>query len=418
MLSGVRILSLTNYWAGPSAVRLLTDMGAEAIKVEAIGRPDPSRGPKAGAAERRDYPCDELGPDPWNRAPRFNERHLGSLGLTLDLASQRGRELFLRLVEISDVVIENFSARVMTRLGLDYAELRKAKPDVILVSMPGFGVGGPWKDFISFGPTLEYISGLASLTGYESGDARLSGILVPDFIGALHGASAVLAALHHRRRTGEGTHVELSQLECALSLVGEELLTAQLATGDAKPLGNRHATLAPHGVYPCKGASAGEEAWIALTVTCEREWTAFCGMEGLQSLASDSRFATPLLRKTHEDELDALIVCWSGGLGKYQAAYRMQQAGVPAAPVLSARDHFGDPQVLARGMLTAVDHPSAGRRIYHGVSWKTVGGEDPTLGPAPRLGEHNELILGSLLGLDSAQIEALRSEGVIGEAPL
>jgi crotonobetainyl-CoA:carnitine CoA-transferase CaiB-like acyl-CoA transferase len=417
-LEGIRILSLTNHWAGPSAVRFLADLGAQAIKLEAAKRPDPARGPKAGHRDRREYPNDDAGRDPWNRVPRFNERHLGNLDLALDLSHPIGKQVFLDLVRISDVVVENFSLKVMRSLGLEYEVLNAVKPDIILVSMPGFGSSGPWRNYRSYGPTLEYLSGMAALTGYEEGQALPSNILIPDCMGAIHGAGAIMAALYHREQTGEGQHIELAQLEGTLCLMGDALLDTAINGAAPKAMGNRHATCAPHGCYPSKGTVGDEDAWITIAVTSDAEWQALCDAAKKPEWLSDPRFATMSSRKRNENELDAAISEWTAKFEKYQLAHRLQRAGVAAAPVMNARDFHGDPQVLARRMLVPVDHPSAGLRSYHGNTWKLSKAAAPELRPAPTLGQHNRFVLEELLGMVSADVDALEREGVIGTEPL
>ncbi len=417
-LEGCRILSLTNHWAGPSAVRMLADMGAQAIKLEATKRPDPARGPKQGHRDRREYPGDDAGRDPWNRVPRFNERHLGNLDVALDLSHASGKKIFLDLVRVSDVVVENFSARVMHSLGLEYEVLRAAKPDLVMLSMPGFGQSGPWKNYRSFGPTLEYLSGMAALTGYEKGESMPSGILIPDFMGALNGASAVLMGLYHRNQTGEGQHIELAQLEGTLCLLGDALLQTAITGAAPKAQGNRHESFAPHGAFPCKGGVGSEEAWITIAVTDEPQWQALCRAAKKSEWLSEPRYASMVSRKVHEQELNAALVAWTVKFEKYQLAHLLQRAGVPAAPVLNPRDFFGDPQVLARKMLVQVDHPSAGLRSYHGTSWKMSGVPHRDPQPAPMLGQHNRFVLQDILGMDDAAIDALEREGVIGSEPL
>ncbi len=417
-LEGYRVLSLTNHWAGPSAVRLLADMGAQAIKLEATKRPDPARGPKAGHRDRREYPNDDVGRDPWNRVPRFNERHLGSLGVALDLSDPRGKQVFLDLVRVSDVVVENFSANVMRSLGLDYEVLRQVKSDLIMLSMPGFGASGPWKNYRSFGPTLEYLSGMAALTGYEAGQSMPSGVLIPDCMAAMHGASAVLVALFQRQQTGAGQHIELAQLEGTLCLMGDVLLQTAMSGESPMANGNRHAVFAPHGCFPCKGGVGKEDAWVTIAVTSEDQWAALCRVAKKDDWLADPHYTTMAARKSHELELNAGIGVWTAGFEKYQLAHLLQKAGVPAAPVLNARDHFGDPQVLARNMLVPVDHPSVGVRSYLGTTWKTSAGPDAEPKPAPTLGQHNRFVLQDILGMDAAAVDVLEREGVIGTEPL
>jgi crotonobetainyl-CoA:carnitine CoA-transferase CaiB-like acyl-CoA transferase len=419
MLEGYRILGLTSQWAGPMALRPLAELGAEVIKIEATRRPDPTRGPKQGHPTRRDYPEDDPGADPWNRATRFNDRNLAMMGLAIDLTTTDGKNIFMDLVRQSDVVVENFSPRVMRNWGLEYATLRAVKPDIVMVSMPGFGHGGPWQDYVSYGPTLEYISGLSSLTGYDPEDARLTGIIAPDPLSALHGTAAVLSGLHYRNSSGEGSYLELAQLESTLCLIGDKLLHAETTGTNATPMGNKHPQFAPHGAYPCRGAVGAEDAWVTIAVTSDEEWQRLSDIAG-QSLALE-QFTTMAGRKAHEAELDQLIAAWTRRLDKYHVTHLLQRAGIAAAPVLTSREHFGDPQVLDRQMLVPVDHPSTGLRTYLAMAWRdpatVANGAARSVRAAPTLGQHNRHILHDILGMSVEAIDQLAAHGVIGTEP-
>jgi crotonobetainyl-CoA:carnitine CoA-transferase CaiB-like acyl-CoA transferase len=394
------------------AARLLADIGAEIIKIEGPGRPDPTRGPKAGTHKRRQYPSGDPGEDPWNRVPRFNERHLGTRSVTLDLSTAEGREKCLDLVRYCDVVVENFSTRVLKKLGLTYDDLAKVKPDIILVSMPGFGSTGSWEKFVSYGTTLEHISGLASLTGRKPGDARLSGVMAPDYFGAVHGAAAILTGLLHRKRTGQGQRIELAQLESALCLVGEKLLDAARTGHSPTPIGNSDPRRTPSGCYPCREAGT----WMTISVDGDMEWRSFCEVTGLARFMDDSRLATEADRKAQEAEIDNAVTAWTLQRDRYEATQQLQRAGIAAAVVMSARDHFSDPQIRAREMLVDVDHPSAGRRTYLANPWKGIAGKN--LSPAPLFGQDNDSVLRGLLGLDDNTMEALAASNIIGTEPL
>lgn len=414
-LENFRILDLTHVWAGPFCTRLLADMGAEVIKVEATRRPDLARGPRTVSPEaRRGYPEDDPGADPWNRTPRINERNRNKLGVTLDLSAPRGRELLLQLVQVSDVLCESFSARVMEGLGLDYATLRHHRPDIVMLSMPGFGSTGPWRDFTSYGTTIEHLAGLVSLTGYGDEHYVKAGINLPDGLAAVHAAGALLAALYQRLHTGQGQLIDVSQLESTVALIGDKLLGVSMGGPQPAPQGNRNPRLAPQGCYPCKG----QDAWVTLAVTTPAEWEGLCRALGQPELVADPRFAEEKARHANHDALDAIIAAWTSGRDKYEAAHHLQRHGVAAAPVLNARDQFGDPQFRARHMFALIDHPSAGPREYPGVLWKLSATSGQVRLPAPTLGQHNGAVLGGLLGVSDGELEELEGQGVIGTVPL
>ena len=241
-LEGVRVLDLTRVWAGPLVGRALGDLGAEVIRIESATGRTPARVPRRGFGI---YPDGDAAPRPWNRAGPINKLARNKQSVVLDLKTDRGRELFLGLVAESDVVIENFSARVMPSLGLDYPELARANPRIILVSMPGFGRAGPYRDRVAYGPVVEPLSGLTAVLGYGPDEPRSTSIALPDAIGGMNGAVAVLTALQHREETGRGVLVDLSQHEACVNGIGEYVIEQQ-QTGVPPPvLGNGHPRHAP-----------------------------------------------------------------------------------------------------------------------------------------------------------------------------
>ena len=417
-LSRYRILDLTHVWAGPFSTRLLADMGAQVIKVESTRRPDLVRGTTEVASDSitaRGYPFGDPGEYPWNRTSRFNERNRSKLGITLDLTTPQGVKLLKALVRICDVVAESFSARVIGEtLGLGYQVLQREKPDLVMVSMPGFGSSGPWRDFTSFGTTIEHLAGVVSLTGYSPEEYMKSGVNLPDGLAALHVAAAVLLALFHRDRTGEGQWIDVSQQESTICLLGEHLLGYAMTGELPRPRGNRSSHEAPQGAYSCRDP----DSWVTVSVGNQKEWEGLCQALGKEELVTDPRFDTTEKRRQNHDELDAIIGEWTYDLDKYQAAHRLQRYGVPAGPVLNVRDQFGDPHVRAREMLVLTDHPSVGPREYPGIPWKLKRAPGRVQRPAPTLGQHNNQVLGDLLGLSARELEDLEHQGIIGTMPV
>lgn len=413
-LDGIRVLDLSRIWAGPYATKLLADMGADIIKIESTGRFDNHRGAVRPAPGSGNYPEGEPGEDPWNRNGWFNSLHLSKFGVTLDLSTQKGKDLFAELVSVSDVVIENFRRGVLARLGFDYETLRSLRPDIILVSMPAFGNSGPWKDFIQYGIGQEQLAGMAYMTGYrdETGPMK-SGINHGDPITGSHSAGAILASLIYRRRVGKGLMVDLSHLDSSISLIGEYMLDLQFNEREPARWGNRHPEMAPHGIYPC----AGDDEWVALAVATDDEWARLCNAMGRHELLSDPRFGDVLSRWNHQDLLDPLIGNWTADKDKRELTELLQSHGVAATPVMSAEDIFDDPHFQERELMEFVDHPSTGPQFLPGIGWKMSKTPGAIRWPTPRLGEHNREILSGLLGVDSDEFTRLECDRVIGYEP-
>jgi benzylsuccinate CoA-transferase BbsF subunit len=267
-LSGIRVVDLSQVYAGPTCARILCDLGAEVIKVEGLHRIDVTRSLLV---------CDnETQNDYWNRTHYFLLRNAGKKSLTLDFQEPRSIELLKRLLAQADVVVESFTPRVLAQHGLDYQSLRKLRPDLIMISLSGYGQTGPWRDYAAYGMGLEPASGISAFTGYRGGDPLRSGISFTDPYTGIMGAGAVLAALHYRQRTGRGQLIDLSQQEGAIALLGPALMDYQWNGRVAERLGNRSSWAAPQGCYRCRG----DDNWLVLTVRDDAEWQAFCGAAG------------------------------------------------------------------------------------------------------------------------------------------
>lgn len=404
-LDGVRVLDLGQVYAGPFAARALADLGAEVIRVEWARRPGRATGP--GAV----YPQDEPGERPYNRSAYYNELNRGKRAISLDLSHERGRALFLRLVALSDVLIENFSPRVMGNLGLDYPVLREAHPALIMVSISAYGASGPWRDYGAYGPGLEAASGFSALMGYPGGPPLRLGVAYADPTAGLHAAFAALAALRRRRRTGQGAHIDLAMRESLTQMLGESLVGHSLGVGQPARHGNAHPFAAPHGVYPCKG----EDAWVALAVTNDGEWQGLCRALGFPSWTQGEHFQDASRRWRHRAELDRHLADWTAGLTPEEAAGRLQAEGVSAAAVSSPVDVLADPQLAAQGFFLSIRHPEAGDHLHPGVPWRLREGPEPR--PAPLFAQDNGYVFQGLLGLTGEEIAALEAEGVVARAP-
>jgi crotonobetainyl-CoA:carnitine CoA-transferase CaiB-like acyl-CoA transferase len=321
----------------------------------------------------------------------------------------------LELVRRADVVIENFSPRVMEDFDLTPTSLLAANPAAVVVRMPAFGLEGPWRDRVGFAPTIEQVSGMAWLTGFPDGPP-ISPRGACDPLAGVHAAFAVLTALERRDRTGEGLLVEVPMIEVAVNVTAEQVLEYQ-RTGEL-PLreGNRGPRAAPQNVYPC----AGTEAWVALAVATERQWDALRDVLGRPAWADRAEFASHEVRRRHHDELDRMLAGWCGGQDVGALVARLVAAGVPAAQVVLPPDVVSNEQLQARGFFETLEHPLSGRDLYAGLPFgrPDAGSEGWWRAHSPLLGEHNEEVLGGELGKPRSVLDEWRAKHVIGDRPM
>ena len=409
-LEGVRVVDLTRIWSGPLATRILGDLGAEVIKIEApTGRGPAVVPPGAGGY----YPNGDPGDRPWNRQGLNNKLNRNKKSVAVDLKSEAGREAFLRLVSESDVVIENFSARAMPALRLDYDHLRKASPGIIYVAMPAFGLTGPYRDYVGLGPSIEPLTGMTSFMGYGPEEPRMSVQALTDAMAGTAAASAVLTALERRAQLGEGAFIELSQEEAGTIFFGEQLIEYQLTGSTPQRTGNRHPLVAPHGVYRCRG----EDDWIAIAARDDGQWAALCRLAA-RGWESRSQFATFEARTKHHDLLNAEIEAWTCGLDKAELMAALAARGVAVGTVNASPEWLSDPHLLERGYFFHVDELNAGPRSYDGSPLCFDGDRGyAAWSRAPGLGEHNESALGVIAGLTESELGRLWADGVIVDRP-
>ena len=401
-LRGVRILDLTHVWAGPLATRILADLGARVVKIEA----PKGRGPRdyRGAVPIGGWLGGVQPAEPWNANAVSVKLQRNKSSVALDLKTPAGRETFLELAAVADVVIENFSARAMSGLHLEYEDVAKVNPRIVYVSMPGYGKSGPYRDRVAFGPTAEAMSGLGTVLGYGAEEPRNTTMALMDPIAATHAAAALVDALRRRERTGRGMRVELSLHESGVAFCAPWLVQTQLGGGVARR-GNRHPRMAPHGVYPC----AGDDAWVTLACRHDADWQALC------ALISDLPPAAGLPeRQAQEDRIDAAITAWTRQHPKEQAAAKLQEVGVPAGPVNTTPDMTADAQVRARGFFVPLE---PGPTPMPGNPVKMPGASSADWTPCPRLGADNRAILKDWLDYDDARINALEAAGVLVDKP-
>jgi crotonobetainyl-CoA:carnitine CoA-transferase CaiB-like acyl-CoA transferase len=406
-LRGVRVVDFTNAVAGPIASFLLADLGAEVIKVEA---PNGRSLKPVGVA-----PPVEAGEDrPYDRIVQFNELNHGKRSFVLNVAVSEGREAFMRLVVQSDVVVENFAPRVMPNLRLDYAHLRQVRPDIIAVSMPAFGLSGPYRERISYGPGVDAMSGLSHLTGYPDGPPLKPGNFFCDQNAGVHSAFATLVALWHRRRTGQGQQVELAMIEGEFQIVADACIDYAMNGRERFRSGNDHPRLAPHGVF----RSAGEDSWVAIAIEDDAQWCALCGVIDRPNLGDDPRFSTESARRAHREELEPIVSAWTAERDHYAAQEALQAAGVPAAAVLNAVELLADPHVRARHGFAYVDVPNAGAAPYPRAAFLLDRTPVPIEKPAAGFGADNGYVFRDLLGLSDADLAALERDRVTASVPI
>lgn len=389
-LDGIRVLDFTWVVAGPTATRLLADLGAEVIKVERRDSLDfgDRRGGFTGSLNR------------------------GKLATVINMADPRGLELVRRLVACVDVVIDNFSARVMRNWGLDYGSLRAIKKDIIAIGMSGFGQTGPYKDYVSYGPTLQALAGYTLLMRHPGHEPAGFGFSYSDIVGGYVAALAVLAALWHRRSTGRGQMIDLSQFEASAAVLGPLLLEITGQGRTIEPAGNasQEAPAAPHGVYRCRG----EDRWCAIAVFDEADWRRFVIAIGAPSWCSEPRFATRDDRMRNREALDRFVEAWTTTRAAEDVVDRLQDAGIAAGVVADAEDLCRrDPQLQARGYWIRTKTPEGDEVTLDGIPYRLTGTPAFASGPGPLLGEHTAQVLERLLRLGSAEIEALATDGVI-----
>jgi len=404
-LSGVRIIEPGQVWALPYAISPLAAYGAEVIKVESAVRPDSSRGsPQPGS---------QVGDQPWNNGGMYHEANRNKLGISLDLNTDRGKELFKELVSVSDVVAQNFPPRVMRNFGLDYLELRKIKPDIIVLDSTAYGSSGPWENYIGYGSSLQAVTGLTYVTGYEDSGPVQGGILFNDTLGALNATYAILLALAHRERTGQGQWIDLSQYEAGVAHLGEAFMEYEMNGVAPTRRGNSHPDHVPYGLYPC----AGDDGWLSITVTSDAEWANFVRAVG-EAWASNRDWETAESRLSQRKSLDEAIGRWTSDKDKHEVMHLLQSGGVACGAVYNTRDIATDAHHVDRGFFEISQHPEpVGPRPHSAPLFGLTGVDRPPDRLAPRFGEANRKVFQELLGRTDQEYDELMDQQVISDVP-
>ena len=412
-LEGIRVLDSTYVFALPYTGGQLTDLGAEVIKIEGPGRPDITRtGGLYGT-----FPDNVTGEDWWNRPSTYNLLNRGKRSLTLDLSTERGRDLFRQMVRISDVVMENFTPRVMRGWGLDYPNLKKIKPDIILVSNTGYGHGdGPYSSYPAQATTQEGTHGHCWVTGYPNEGPSKAGRSFVDFLSTWSAVFAIGAALRYRNLSGKGQWVDIGMYQAGVMFLSEYIMDAIANGREGGRMGNRHPYRAPQGCY----RTQGHDHWITLSVASDEEWQSLCSLMGQEDLSSDTRFADLLSRQQNHDQIDQFISEWTKDQERYDLMHLLQGAGIAAGPVLNSKDVHLDPHYQSRNFLERVEFPperQMGTRVLMGRPFKFSNTPMKITGPAPKFGEGNEHFLKDLLGVDEETFQGLVQDAIIATIP-
>lgn len=402
-LDGVRVCDFTWIVAGPQATRILADLGADVVKVENESHLDSMR---LGLQQDPSNPS-------INGSGFHSNFNRNKKGISANVHHPDGREAIERLIARSDVVIENFSAGALSRMGFDYERLNELRPNIIYVSLSGFGHEGRDSSYVTWGPTAQAVSGVTYMSGLPDQPPAGWGFSYLDHTAGYYGALATLMALHHRRRTGEGQHIDMSQVETGMVLGGVPILDYQINHREFRRIGNRshRPSLAPHGMYRCAPVDTDDDRWIAIACEKETQWHGICGVLGIESLMNDSRFNTNTDRLEHQDELDTIIETQTRERDQRELMYALQSVNVPAGAAQNMADKMEqDPQLRDRGFYQTAPHTELGVHRFEGfpahfsqARWRLDRG-------APTYGEDTVTVLRDMLGFSEAEIKRMQSE--------
>ena len=407
--SGLRILDMTTFWAGPCCTHFMALLGAEVIHVESARRPDGTRLIAGIPVTEEQW---------WEKSPIFAALNTNKKSLTLDLQSPRGREVLRRLIATCDVIVENFTPRVLEQIGLDFAAIQEVRPDAVMLRMPGFGLDGPWRDNPAFAYAIESASGLSWLTGYPD-RPPYEPYSVGDPNAGVHAFNALLLALEHRRRTGEGVLVEAAMVDAALSISAEQVIEYSAYGALLERAGNRGPTAAPQNLY--RAADIDEfgrlDCWVAIAVVTDEQWVRLRGALGSPSWATDPALSAASGRCARHDLIDERLAAWCEPRSADDIVATLWDAGVPVAKVMQPHRQTELDQLAFRGFFEEVEHPVNGRARLSTVPMRFSGWSGPFhTDPAPTLGQHNHELLAEL-GLTPSEVADLEASGVIGRTP-
>lgn len=401
IFEGVKIADFTWLGVGPIATKFMADMGATVIHIESYTRPDITR----VSAPYKDWQPGI------NRSAFFAVYNDSKYGITLNLRMPQAQEVARRIIHNwADVVADAHLPGIMEKFGLEYETLKKEKPDLIHVATSLQGKTGPYSTMPGHGMVGVSLGGFTQITGWPDREPTVPFGALTDFLTFPHMVTALIAALIHRKKTGEGQYIELSQLECSVQFLAPPIMDYLINGRILERMGNRSAYAAPHGVYRCKGEG---EKWCAIAVSTEEEWHNFCSVIGNLGWTKDPRFATFMGRKGNEDELDAFVEGWTVNHPPEEVMRRMQAAGVPAGVVESGEDLVADPQLNHRGTHVILKHPEIGPHIYQAPPYRFSRTPHELTMPAPCLGQHNEYVLKEILGMSDDEVADLLIAGAL-----
>jgi len=398
-LKGVRIADFSIAWAGAHIGTLLSFFGAEVIKIETRLWPDHTRRLSITSGET----FEDL-----DRSKAFSYINLNKLSITLDLSTEEGVALAKKIVGISDVVVENLRFGRMESFGLNYESIREVRPDIIYLSSSARGRCGPEKNYVGYAPSFAALGGLSYITGYEEGPpSQLLGEI--DSISAVTSAFAILAALYHRKLTGEGQYIDLSSSDVVSVLMGDVFMDYAMNERAQGPKGNKDEHMAPHNCYRCKG----EDKWISIAISNDDEWKSFCRVLENPKWCMNDKFSNEKNRLGNRKELDRLIEEWTSNYTHYEIMEKLQKVDVPAAPSLNSEELYHDPHLKERSLFKEIEHPLIGNQTVVEPPWRLSDTPPKINRHGPLLGEHNEYVFGKLLGLPDKEINRLIEKKVI-----
>lgn len=420
ILDGIRVISMGSAWAGPYVGRVLAEFGAEVFRINFPGRPIGVRGdPEFEEAWKKKLLSRGVSEEDIGKAGRSNPSYTANYqpnnyGIGLDLRTDLGKEVYQKLVRVTDMVIDGWSPRVMADFGLDYQAVSQIQPGIIYVNLPGMGMTGPEKDVRMWGSGCDWLSGLASTRGYSGEEPHTASGYIVDGISSAHILAALMAALVYRTRTGKGQHIDFSLNECATSIMTEAIMDYSMNRRVARPTGNRHPSLAPHNVYRCQG----DDMWVTIAVTSEDEWHSFCDAIGNPEWTKDPKYADMLSRWHNQEELDRLIEGWTSEHDHYAVQGILQKYGVPAAAVVTLDEHIRyDPQVKDRNIYTWLTYHDGVADPVFRAPWVMSGAESSLRWCGPHTGQHNDYLLRDVLGMSEEELAELNEKKAIGVVP-